>query len=91
MTNGETRKRIYEDVKIGNLVSLAVDGKFFGRPDNKPERYVGYVSSLTHRTITLSTTHHENVSHGYVGGKEKQDRVTTELEIEQIRDYQILE
>lgn len=90
MTPTSTRKgHIQRDVHIGDLVDLHVDGRFFGRTDDNPELYTGYIASISDKVIGLSTTHHGNEAHGYVSGKDRPQRVVTEIEIQHIRDYTI--
>ena len=56
---------IMEDIHLGDLVELNVDGKSFQRDDGKYEKYAGYVALLKEGIIGLSPTHHGNRKHGY--------------------------
>ena len=50
---------------VGEAVELIVDGKFFLRTDEKDEKYMGYVMTLTPDVIGLSVTPQSNKYHGY--------------------------
>ena len=81
---------ISDKIRVGDLIELLVNGKFFGRTDNQPERYAGYVGSITERVIGLATTPINNKYHGYVTSKPEQHRTLTEIETERITKYRIL-
>ena len=85
--NGE--RSIIKDIRIGDLVELLVDGKFFGRNDGNFEAYAGYVASITESIIGISATHPSNLRHGHFSGREQQKQHITEIEAALIRKYAI--
>jgi hypothetical protein len=85
-------KKFLSEVRIGNSIYLFADGKFFGRGDWKDEFYIGVVSELTERLVTLSTTPNTNHYHGYNPfSNREQKRAETTIPLEYITDYQILD
>lgn len=83
-------REITSILHIGDLVEFLVDGQFFQKQNGKDEKYAGYVSSLTHCVIGLSTTPHDNRRHGYSGLVEEQERKITEIEATHIKRYRLL-
>lgn len=81
-----------EDIKIGDVVFLKVNGQFFGRMDKEPEKYVGFVQLVSEGGTTISTTPITNKSHGYRENsrKENLERVETPIPIRLITDYCIM-
>ena len=84
------RRSISDDIHIGDLVELLVDGRFFKGKDGTPERYAGYISSISDKTIGLATTPINNAKHGYVSREQEQQRHMTEIETNLVERYRIL-
>ena len=79
------------NVHIGDLVMLSFNGGFFGRKDELPERYIGFVTLLEPGSFSLSTTHHYNCRHGYFTGEKKdQERIIIDFRLEQMLNYKII-
>lgn len=86
---------VLNDISIGDLVELFVDGKFFGRPDKKYERYGGYIASIGNSKIGLSPTHPSNRSHGYTHREKDEERRDEEQKVVKIatnliKEYRVL-
>ncbi|MBW2991541.1 hypothetical protein KY348_07630 [Candidatus Woesearchaeota archaeon] len=76
-----------EKIHIGDLVMLSLNGAFFRRKDDLPERYAGFVTQIQPGLIGISTTHHNNKSHGYVSLEEEQQKVITKISLVQVLNY----
>lgn len=81
--NDETREySLRDDVSIGVPIGLILDKKFFQKDDSSPELYAGFVTLIASRLIGISTTHPNNLRHGYDPfSDEKQKQGITKLEI----------
>ncbi len=80
-------------VCVGDFVELIGDRGFFQKGDNEPpEKYAGYVASLTDKDLGISTTPNSNRFHGYnsASGIINQPRNVTEIEIRLITSYRKL-
>ena len=83
---------VVQEIHLGDLVELLVDGRFFQRTDDEYERYAGYVLKIGPQELGLSSTHHKNLWHGYTQGhvEENKRQKIVSIETRLIRHYRVL-
>ena len=90
-----------EEMNIGDVVMLSLDGNFFSTapPRNQQEgspseghsgyeHFLGFITLIEPGLIGISTTHHKNKYHGYFSGqKEDQQRIITRVGLGHVLEY----